>query len=259
MEKQQTGNNSLPLWLLCLICWPLSLFLLVLFILATGFPPPAQISYSSWVYIVVAVFLLLVPFSSRMRLGNILEYERKIEQVNQRLEEFQSETRNSISLISSSLTTISNVSNINVYTSPQANERTKANTQIKKVGSKKTRDEASMIKKELVLEDEELIMPLARTRILLEQNLRKILGKSRTKEFSDRHDIKYLSANSLFKIFLDQYPGNKQLEEPFNYVIRVCNAALHGQRIASNDAHSALDLGSIIIAFLSDFAGNKED
>jgi len=105
-----------------------------------------------------------------------------------------------------------------------------------------------------LLDEEETIMPLARTRILIEQLLRKILGKRLNVDDLNRKELRFLSARSLFYKFLELYPEKRELAEPFEYVIRVCNAAIHGQRVPPSDADIALDIGADIIAYLSDLA-----
>ena len=72
--------------------------------------------------------------------------------------------------------------------------------------------------RELLFAEEDNIMALVRTRIVLEQLLRKILGKKlKGKRFGEK-EIKFLSANRLFRHFLNKYPRYKQMEEAFEYV-----------------------------------------
>jgi hypothetical protein len=55
----------------------------------------------------------------------------------------------------------------------------------------------------------------------------------------------------LFSLFLDRNEDYIHLQEPFSYVVQVCNAAVHAQRVPQSQADEALEIGSRIIAILS--------
>jgi hypothetical protein len=93
----------------------------------------------------------------------------------------------------------------------------------------------------------------------MEQILRKILDKRvDLLESGSKKDTKYFSIRSLFRAFIKEYPEKKPLEEPFNFVIRICNAAIHGQRIPEAEAREALNLAAEIIAVLEDIPASNE-
>ena len=57
-------------------------------------------------------------------------------------------------------------------------------------------------------------------------------------------------------LFVREHEEHAELEEPFNYVVQVCNAAIHAQRVQPSQAEEALDMGARIIAVLSEIASD---
>ncbi len=235
------------------VCWGLAGYFLYAFHSVAGFPPTIEVKASTWLYLFIGLFLFLVPYATKIRLGNILYFEREIKNVKKEVQDFKGEVRQSLSVISTSVNTISNSNIVNVTVgSPE--ERAAAEKELDAVSDEDTAIEAVVIKQKLVLDDEDTTMPLARTRIQIEQLLRKILGKSiSVTNISQRErDIKFMSSRRLFKEFSEDYPAYKNLEKSLDYVLKVCNAAIHGQRVSDGEAEEALDLGARIIAILSD-------
>lgn len=247
-------NFEIPDWVFCLISWCLAVYLFFIFHLNNGFPPKTPISSSDWAILGVSIILFLLPFSTRVQIGNAIEFERKINDVIESVTEFKNETRNTLSLIAATVTTISNISSTVNVSLPGLADLLAAREGIEEISTGKTHDDAQEVRQGLILDDESIIMPLARTRIQIEQLLRKILQKSLKVSNAGGKDIKFLSARSLFRQFLESFPDYKSLYKPFDYVIRVCNAAIHGQKVPKDEADEALNLGAEIIAVLSDFA-----
>lgn len=73
--------------------------------------------------------------------------------------------------------------------------------------------------------------------------MRVILGK-RT-ETSDPTEMKskFMSARQLCKELTILYPNYEGMHSSFDYVLKICNAAIHGQQISNGHAHEALYMG----------------
>jgi hypothetical protein len=222
-----------------------------------GFPPKPPFTSSDWIILGISIILFLLPFSTRVRIGNAIEFERKINEVKESVTDFKEETRSSLSLIAATVTTISNVSSTVNVSLPGLADLTAARKGIEEISTGKTHEDAQEVRQELLLDDESIIMPLARTRIRIEQLLRQLLQKHITVSNADGKDIKFWSAKSLFRDFLDSYPGYESLYKPFDYVNRVCNAAIHGQKVPKEEADEALNLGAEIIAVLSNITNSN--
>ena len=236
-------------WLLPAISWILAVYFFIMFHVASGFPPIDLTKKSSGVLLILSLFLFLLPFSKRIKLGKFFEFERQINEIKNNVHDFKDETRQTISMITSSINTISNLSN-NVYVNiPGREELEDAKKKVKSV-STTSEDEVTKIKEEFGLEDEDTIMALARTRIIIEQTLRKILGKRMVSTGIANKDLTFLSPRSLFRHFSETNKAFGPLRGPLDYVLKVCNAAIHGQRVSPNEAAEALDMGANIIADL---------
>ena len=238
------------------VSWFISLYFFIAFHTNAGFPPKNPISSSSWVLLGVSGHFFVLPFVSRLRIGNAIEFERKVREVENQVKEFKEETRNSLALLSNAVTTISNVSNSVTVSLPGVAELTAAKEGVQAVEHREgISSDARRIKEELLLlDDESTILPLARVRIRIEQLLRQILQKRlKTSNLQDK-GIKFLTARRLFQRFLEEYPQYKSLAPAFDYVIRVCNAAVHGQKVPFDEAEEALNMGAEIIALLSRIA-----
>lgn len=90
-------------------------------------------------------------------------------------------------------------------------------------------------------------LALARLRMDIERELRRILGK---KLITDSpHDMKsrFLSARSLFREFTRIHPNYKGMSPSFDYILKICNAAVHGQVVPDGYAQEALYMGMKIL------------
>ena len=236
-----------------IVSWAISVYFFVVFHISAGFPPRDPVSTSDWLLLGVAGLFFVLPFVSRLKIGNAIEVERKVKEVQETVQEFKEETRNSLALLSNAITTVSNISNTVTVSLPGIAELTAAKKGVEEIGRRENIfPDARRIREELLLlDDESTILPLARVRIRIEQLLRQILQKRLQTSNLREKEVKYLSARRLFQRFLEEYPEYESLAPAFDYVIRVCNAAVHGQRVLFDEAREALDMGAEIIALLS--------
>lgn len=84
----------------------------------------------------------------------------------------------------------------------------------------------------------------------LERKLREILGKRTVT--SDPSNMKggFLSARQLFREFVERYPKYKGMHSSFDYILKVCNAAIHGQQVLDGHGIEALYMGLKMLAEL---------
>ena len=77
-----------------------SLYFLWVFHLHVGFPPSNPLTPTSVVYLALFVLFLLAPFVQRFRLGRLIEFDAKVEEVRSDMEDVRTETRELISTVS---------------------------------------------------------------------------------------------------------------------------------------------------------------
>jgi len=241
----------MPNWGLPALSWLISLYFLSGVSSHLGFPPTIGITAGHLLYIGLWLFFLFLPFFKRIKIGKVLELEREVEKTKTEIKEFKEEVRSNLSLISTNVNTIGNLSNQITVNFPALAEIEEIKRRLDEKSETGTKEEAKEIKEELILDGEDTIMALARTRIKIEMLLRKILGKrTKVSRFGDS-PIKFMSLQKLFTLFLDQNEDLTHLQEPFSYVVQVCNAAVHAQRVPQSQADEALEIGSRIISILS--------
>lgn len=223
-----------------------SAYFLYAFHLNVGFPPSKDISSTSITYLALFVFFLLLPFAKKLKLGKLLEYEAKVDEVKKEVKEFKEETRQILSMQNTLINTVSNTisQNINI-TMPGLNEAQDAKQQLNETIKEPEQPEVieDEINEFLASEGSDLNFALAKLRMEIERELRRILGKRTQTSEPTRMKGKFLSARSLFKEFTMEHPEYKGMYGSFDYILKVCNAAIHGQSISQEHAHEALYMG----------------
>jgi len=117
MYDQNRVSLDRKFWLLLIASWLLSIYFFIVFHLLAGFPPAIPYYSSTWIYLGLSVILALIPFITRITIGRFLDIQRQVERVDSKVDDFREEIRQSINVIASSVTAISNVSipvNINL-------------------------------------------------------------------------------------------------------------------------------------------------
>ena len=198
----------------------------------------------------LSIILILFPFIKSLKIGSLVELSRSIEETKTDVKEFKNEVRQSLAMISNSVSaSIGNMNNrITVNTGPSIDE---IRQEIKKFTDNAAEPENAVIevKQELLLENEDLVMALARTRIRIEYLMRDILKKRTLVNVLDR-EIKFMSLGKLFQEFIKSYPELEWLSNSFQYVMQAGNSAIHAQKIDQGQAAEALELGARVISKL---------
>ena len=95
--------------------------------------------------------------------------------------------------------------------------------------------------------DSDLHYVLAHLRMDLERELRRILGKRMSVDEPARMRGKFLSARTLFRQLGKTVDKYRHMQSSFDYILEVCNAAIHGQRVPEGVANEAMDMGTRIL------------
>ena len=240
---------------LATILWPIlsgaaSLYFLWVFHEDVGFPPGEPLTLTSTLYLGLFVLFLLAPFVQRFRLGRLIEFESKVEEVRSDMKEVRTETRELISTVSAVATAISASVNQSVVVNFPSSEWAQAAREEMSAAfgdSPEAERQEDDIREYLNRSAFDLNLALARLRMDMEGELRRILGKRQSTEDPSRMRGKFLGARSLFRTLVSREPKYQKMRSSFDYVLEVCNAAIHGQRIAEGVANEAIGMGLQIL------------
>lgn len=233
-----------------IICWAIAFLVIRCYyeqILHCGL---SEMKNQDLIIIAVGIGFILLPFFKKLKFGDF-ELEIAVTETKKDLSEFKKEVKNEMILLSTNISTISNLSNNVTINVPGIQE---LKEEIKKIISNKNQvsePEVDVIKHEMILDDEDNLVALARTRIRIEYLLRKIVVRSMQLNPED-NEFKYASLHNLIPLFVKLYPEYKELYKSFDYVRRITNAASHGQMLSEGQATEALDLGARLIAILKE-------
>lgn len=247
----------MPNWGLPALSWLISFYFLLGFVVQMGFPPSSPITATEGTYLFLWLFFLFLPFFKKVKIGKLIELERDVQQAKEEVKQLREQVQNNFSVMASSISTISNLSNHVTVNLPGELAIQKAKQELGKGAPQDSAKAIEDIKNELILEDEDTIMSLARTRIRIEYLLRSILNKrTKVREFSDR-PVKLMGLPQLTRELVISYPDLQHLESSLSFVNKVCSAAIHAQLLPPGYAEEALDMGARIIAALKDVQGNS--
>ena len=240
------------------ICRLMAVILLLLALYSLDFPPNKDIGSTS-LFFLLSIFFLLLPIAKKISFAKIITFEREIDKVRNEVNEFKEETREFLGVYSNMITAISNTVNqtVNVHLPGEA-EAKKAKEELESsLSSKESKLDTIEEEVENYLRQSggDLNYALARLRMDIERNLREILGKRTNTSDPTAMKGKFMSARQLFKEFTRQYPQYKGMYSSFDYIIKVCNAAIHGQKIFDGHGYEALHMG---IKMLKEFENIKQ-
>lgn len=246
------------LWLV-IPSWITASYFGVGFIAKAGFPPNTNLLAGDALFVGLTLFFLFLPFFNKIKIGSWIELEREIKDAKKEaslakdeLREFKSEVRNTLSVVSTNLTTQKVSTQVHVYGGTSPDELRAAQ---KTVGEKlEANDQVTIEKYERAIraqQENDVPLMLAKVRMDIERLLRKIVG-ARLAVLSPGSDpIKLASVRQIFERFVAANENYEYLRKPFLYVNNVCNAAIHAQSISPEQADEALRLGAQIIEVLN--------
>jgi hypothetical protein len=239
--KQIAAANVFPT-----ICYLLAAYFLYAFCSVVGVPPSKPLDASSGSYLALALFMFMLPEAKRLKLGQLFEYEAKVREIKQEVREFKDETRSTLSAYVSMVSAITNTMNqtINVHL-PGRDAVDQAKQELNQVVNVPGEGPAFETQLDAFLAEAggDYHYALAKLRMLLERELRRILGKRMTAPAPTDATPRFLSTRSLFNEFTKALPGYERIRGSFDYVLKVCNAAIHGQSVPEGHAQEALGMG----------------
>lgn len=228
------------------ICYLLAAYFLYAFCVVVGVPPSKPLDATSGSYLALALFMFMLPEAKKLKLGQLFEYEAKVKEIKQEVREFKDETRSTLSAYTALVSAISNTMNqtINVHLPGQA-AVDQAKQDLRAVLKTPNAESCVEGKVEAFVASAggDFNYALAKLRMQLERELRRILSKRVVTANPDDPNIKFLSARSLFNQFTQALPGYERIRNSFDYVLKVCNAGIHGQVIPDGHAQEALYMG----------------
>lgn len=220
------------------------------FCIDVGVPPSKPLTINNGSYLALSLFLFILPESRKLKLGKLFEYEARVNEIKEDVKQFKEDTRSILSISTNLISTISNSANQTVSVHlPGRNEITQANNALN--STLQTEVEESQINNKieqfLCSEGNDLNYGLVKLRMQLEKELRRILEKPGKSELALSGNIKFFSARSLFLQFISNYPNYQGIESSYDYVLNVCNAAIHGQYIPEKMVYEAFSMGIRIL------------
>lgn len=92
-------------WIVLFPSWILSAFFFLVFLKNSGWLPSTPSAINEIVYLLVSLVFFVLPFVSRMKLGQLLEFERKLNETKEDVSHFKNETRQMFSVLSAASAT----------------------------------------------------------------------------------------------------------------------------------------------------------
>jgi hypothetical protein len=233
------------------ICHLLGCLLIAISLYRVGFPPSSEIGTTSPFLALLGTFFLLIPIANKISLGKLLSFEREVEKVKEEVKEFRVETKEFLGVYSNMISAISNTvkQTVNVHYHPGTAEVQKAKKSLKGVLS--SPEEEKNIEDEtfefIAASGDDYNFALAKIRMELEKQLREVLGRKTITADPIQMKSGFLSARQLFREFEELYPEYKNMRYSWDYVLKICNAAIHGQQVSEGHAQEAISMGLRII------------
>ena len=247
---------ALPVWLLPVLSWAVSLYFCVDLVREIGILPDGLNLIRHAPIVILFLFFLFLPFFTKIKIGKLLELEREVKNTKEEVQDFKSEVRNSLSVISTNVNTIGGFSNQLTVNLPNPSEIRGVRKEVENNTPKMKTDE-KQDDLEQILQREDPALALAWTRIEIERLLRMVLGRDlKTWYAQSTADVKFATLPQLFEAFIKKYPGYQYLRDAFRYVTQVCNAAIHAQFVSGDQAREALGLGGQVIVILKHHIGD---
>ncbi|MEX3007282.1 hypothetical protein [Hoeflea sp. TYP-13] len=226
------------------VCWIASAYFFGIANLAYSYPP--DLSGSAGIALLIGIALFLLPFAKSLSITGLFSYEARIKEVKRDVSEFKAETRDLLKIQNSLITNVSNnQSTHNVFNIPSLTDAANAERQLgKTVRDVPSPAVSARVERATAVGPTELNLELARTRMELEQELRKKLGRSTN--LGGKRDTKFLSLTGLWREYLRENEHLANLDSAMRYVVDISNAAIHGQNVPIEHAVEAIQMGEDI-------------
>lgn len=219
-------------------------------------------SNAVWGEALIGTFFLLFPAAKKISLGKLITFEREVEKIKEEVVETRAQMANFLGVYSSMLTTISNTmkQTVHVNFQPGSEERRKAQEAISEVQNVSTAevDVEDKVSTYIAASGGDYMLALAAMRIELERSLRQRLGKRTSTADPTQMKDRFISVSQMFRQFLTSHPSLEQLRSSFEYVLKICNAAIHGQTVDEDYAKEAIYMGLSLVNEIKATAANDD-
>jgi hypothetical protein len=235
-------NENIKIWTFSFISWGFGLTFLLMGFINLGINTES-VNLLKFLLILIGFSLIIFPFISKLKIGNLLELERKIESNNAELSEFKSFVSSSLNILSTNMNSIKNDVKFELHF-PTFNELKNLTKQIEdRNNSNSLNEKVESNKIELQQETTDKTWALIKTRIDIEKKLRLLLGKKTQAKSFTAKEIKFLSLDYLIRTFIESNPGVIDIKESFDYYRRIVNSVIHGQIVDDIYIDEAIELG----------------
>lgn len=244
------------------ICHFIAVVLLCAAAYTVGFPPAKDVSNSAWVEAIIGTFFLLLPAAKKISIGKLITFEREVEKIKEEVSETREQMTNFLGVYSSMLATISNTmkQTVNLTFHPGWEERQKAQEALSEVREQSPPgpDKEDPAEAFVAAAGGDYNFALAKMRMELERSLRDYLGKRTSTPDPSQMRDRFMSAAQLFRLFLDANQNLAQLRTSFDYVLKICNAAIHGQHVDEKYAMEAIHMGLSLVQEIKNAAAEPD-
>ena len=252
MNCHDVGSYLKAHWL-PILSRSIAIYFIWAFHLQVGFPPYRPMTPTGATYLGLFAFFFLLPLAHRLKLGKLIEFEAKVERVQEEVKAVRTETRELVLTVSNIVNAVSNTVSQNVVVNPLPDQEEKQiareDLSITLPPDSDPSGHYSDISEYVGTSEPDLHYALARLRIDLERELRRILGigKRQIPDLSSKLKIRFISTRLMFRRLASSKPRYKNIQSSIDYLLQICNAAIHGQRVPEDSAHEALDMGIRIL------------
>ena len=250
--KQLASSNVFPV--LSLVA---SGYFFYCFSVAVGLPPTQSLDSSSAAYLALAILFFILPEIRKFQNTKLREAQAQLSEAKDEIQELKSETRALMSAYNGLIFSVSNATNhlMSLNTLPNPQDVKDANKSLNAALGEETGQHQLVAEIDLFLdeEDSDFESALWDLRRVMEKELRRVVRQEPAGANGDG-SRRFLSSSALFDEFVKQYPSYGPMYNAFHFVLRVCDAALHGRQVPENFVQEAFHMGFRILDALRHLA-----
>jgi len=246
-----------PPWLFPILSWIVALYFLTGAWGHLGLPPKIEKLDGPLVLATLALVFIFLPFFRHIKISKLIELERELKETKTSLQEFKSEIRNTLNVLSTNVNTLGNVSSNVTLNIPGLAELQETKKELEQLPKPEGNQQLEELKRSVQIDSDDLLNSLATARIQIERYLRRILGK-RTETGKDDRGVRFMTLRKLFELFEREYPDYQAVRSGFEDINHILNAAVHGQIVPKKQAIAAFEIAADMVTILRQLAGENE-
>ena len=227
------------------------------FSVAVGLPPTQTIDRSGAAYLALAILFFVLPEVRKFQNTRLQECQAQLSDAKDEIQDLKGETRALMSAYNGLIFSVGNATNhlMSLNTLPNLQDVKDAQKSLNAALGEETSHHQLAAEIDLFLneEDSDFESALWDLRRVMEKELRRVMRKELATANSDGSP-RFLSSSALFDEFIKKYPGYGPMYNAFHYVLRLCDAALHGRQVPENLIQEAFQMGFRILDALRKLA-----